>query len=194
MTATSASDPSGAQYYFECVTGVNFDNFVIESYGGDQDQNPLISIEDNGFTLQITANGWKRIYLPYTITPNTILEFDFKSSVAGEIHGIGFDDDNTINNPIRTFQLYGTQSWGIPDFNDYQSSAPNWKHYSIPVGQFYTGEMLYLTFTNDHDAALQDGESFFSNVRVFEDTTGACQDSGWQDHGKFVLIPKGTSS
>ena len=87
----------------------------------------------------------------------------------GEIHGIGFDDDNSINNPIRTFQLYGSQSWGISDFNDYQNAAPDWKHYRIPVGQFYTGAMLYLTFTNDQDAAPQDGESFFSNVRVVEE-------------------------
>jgi hypothetical protein len=148
--------------------GLDFNNFVIQSYGSGQDQNPTVTIEDNGATLHIIGNGWKKIDFPYTLTPNSILEFDFKSSVQGEIHGIGFDDDNTINNPIRTFQLYGTQMWGIPDYDDYQSSAPNWKRYRIPVGQFYTGAMLYLTFTNDHDGLPQNGESFFSNLRIFE--------------------------
>jgi len=154
---------------FEDAAELDFEDFTLQSYGGDQDQNPSVSIEDNGYTLHITGNGWKKIDFPYFLTPNTVIEFDFKSSVPGEIHGIGFDNDDRINNPIRTFQLYGSQSWGISDFNDYQNAAPAWKHYRIPVGQFYTGAALYLTFTNDDDGAPQDGESFFANVRVFED-------------------------
>ena len=147
---------------------LNFNDFVVESYDKSQDQNPIVTLADNGATLRLWGNGWKKIYFPYTVTANTVIEFDFKSTVRGEVHGIGFDDDDSINNPIRTFQLYGTQSWGIPDFKDYQSSAPNWKHYRIPVGQFYKGDMLYLTFTNDYDSNTQTAESYFSNIRVYE--------------------------
>jgi hypothetical protein len=148
--------------------GLNFNNYTIESYGGtSQDKNPAVTIEDNGETLHIVGNGWKKIAFPYTVTADTILEFDFSSSVEGEIQGIGFDNDNGLSQNF-TFQLYGNQTWGISNYNDYGVESGNWLHYSIPVGQFYTGKMLYLTFANDHDVANPNGESLFSNLQVYE--------------------------
>lgn len=127
------------------------------------------SVADGGSTLHLTGNAWKKIDFPYAITPNTILEFDFKSSAQGEIHGIGFDTDLSLSER-RAFQLYGTQEWrwGISDFADYGSDAPGWKHYEIPVGQFYTGSFQHLFFAMDHDVSNPTGESYFANVRVYE--------------------------
>jgi hypothetical protein len=147
---------------------LNFNDYAIASYGGSQDQNPTVNIQDDGSTLHIVGNGWKKIAFPYTITTDTVLEFDFKSTAPGEIHGIGFDTNNKINTK-RTFQLYGSDSWGIDDYRDY-TAAGDWKHYRIEVGQFYTGAMSYLTFTNDHDVANPTGESLFANIRVYEPT------------------------
>ncbi len=42
----------------------------------------------------MVGNTWKKIPVAYTITPNTILEFDFKSTAQGEVHGIALETDN----------------------------------------------------------------------------------------------------
>lgn len=148
-------------------TPLNFRDYWIQVYDPQQNRNPTVSIEDSGNTLHLTGNGWKKIDFPYSITPKTILEFDFKSTVRGEIQGIGFDNDNAISQD-KNFQLYGTQNWGITDFKNYSSG--NWQHYRIPVGQFYTGFMNYLTFVHDHDRITnRPAESFFKNIKVYEE-------------------------
>ena len=152
---------------------LSFNDYSIESYGGDQDVSATTSIEDNGNSLHISGNGWKKIAMPYQVTADTILEFDFFSSRQGEIQGIGFDEDDNLYNASRSFQLYGSQSnWTetYQNFKNYQDSAGQWKHYRIEVGQFFTGDMSFLTFFNDHDVSNPTAESIFSNVRVYEET------------------------
>ncbi|MCP4255315.1 MAG: S8 family serine peptidase, partial [Candidatus Scalindua sp.] len=58
------------------VVDVSFYVNPIESYGGSQDASPTVTIEDGGATLRIVGNSWKSIDFPYTITSNTVLEFD----------------------------------------------------------------------------------------------------------------------
>jgi|GEM_PF-500924 len=146
---------------------INFESVQFQSYGDGQDKKLAVSTQDNGNALQLSGNGWKKIDLPYTITANTVLSFQFKSNTQGEIHGIGFDVDDSISKD-RTFQLYGTQDWGIDAFSSYAKSAGDWQTYSIPVGQFYTGDVSYLTFTNDHDISNPNAESQFRNLKVYE--------------------------
>ena len=149
---------------------INFNNYPILSYGGDQDVTGTAVIEDDGATLHLTGNVWKCIAYPYTITPGTVLEFDFQSSVQGEEHAIGMDADLAYQQDNR-FKLYGTQTSGtnLLDFNDYTSYAPDTHHYVIPIGQYYTGSKLYLLFVNDHDVASPTAESVFSNVRIYDE-------------------------
>jgi hypothetical protein len=47
----------------------------------------------------------------------------------------------------------------------------------IPVGQFYTGDMLYLFIINDHDGSPSNGESRFRNVKVYEDLADPTKDT-----------------
>ena len=146
---------------------INFNDFTITSYGG-QDGDSTATIENGGTALRIDGNGWKKINFPYSVTSDTVLEFDYQSSRQGEIHGIGFDN-NDATSGARTFRLYGTQNFGIGAFDDYDQVAPAVKHYRIPVGQFYTESAQYLFFVNDHDGGIQDGQGVFSNIRVFEE-------------------------
>ncbi len=139
----------------------------IQSYGESvQDVSSTMTIEDGGTTLRIVGNGWKKIDFPYTVTANTILEFDFQSTKEGDVHGIGFDNDDDINNIVKIFKLHGKQSWGIYAFNNYAGESP--RHYTIPVGQYYTGNMLYMCFTNDHDVVNPTAESVFKNIKIYE--------------------------
>ena len=67
-------------------TSVNFNDFTIQSYGGSQDFSPATTVEDNGDTLHIVGNGWKKIALSYNVTADTILEFDFASNARGDAY------------------------------------------------------------------------------------------------------------
>lgn len=146
-------------------TGIDFAAESILSYGESQDAGQY-QLLNSGQTLYILNNAWKAVDLEYTITPNTVVEFEFRSTKRGEIHGIGFDDDNYISSGL-TFRVYGSQYWGIGDFADYPGNG-TWKSYSIPVGQYYTGTANKLFFVADQDGGTRDGNSYFRNVRIHE--------------------------
>ena len=149
---------------------LDLSSYTVSAYGGSADQGSIAVIEDDkGFLL--TNNAWKAIPFDYQITSDTKLEFEFMSSKEGEIHGIGFDNNLSINSNL-IFQLYGTQSYGRNNYNDYAVEG-TYKKYVIPVGAFYTGFARYMTFIMDHDAAPRDGNSLFRNIRVYE---GICAD------------------
>jgi len=67
----------------------------------------------------------------------------------------------------RGFRVYGTDGYGIADFDNYADFEPDWHRYVIPVGQYYTGNFNYLAFLNDDDTAPH-GESRYRNVIVYE--------------------------
>ncbi len=131
-----------------------------------QDWGATVTAQDANQTVQIQGNGWKKMPFAYNITATTVLEFDFRSDRQGEVHGIGFDNDDfaTTN---RSFQLYGTQSWGFNNYQNY-STAGEWQHYRIPVGEFFTGAMSYLTFIHDQDVWFPNANSLFRNIQVYE--------------------------
>ncbi|MGK7945679.1 MAG: SBBP repeat-containing protein [Microcystaceae cyanobacterium] len=157
------------------VASLNLNDYELKSYGinQNQDKDPIIAaVENQGTTLHLKGNTWKAIDFPYTITPNTVLEFDVLNTAIGEGLAIGFD--NNLNNDSgdaqKWFNLYGTQVGGFTnyDFFNYADSAGQWKHYTIPVGHYDTGEMNYLLFINDHDVANPTAESFIANIKVYE--------------------------
>ena len=152
----------------------------------DQDTNSIAAVVDNGATLQIDGDGWKKIALPYNVTASTVLEFDFASTSEGEIHGIGFDNDDVQSEEL-TFRLFGTQAWGIHAFNNYVGGGAA-QHYVIPVGQFYTGDMEFLTFINDHDVSDPTASSVFSNIQIYDDPSLAPLLSVNEDAGQAVEV------
>ena len=132
----------------------------------------------NGNTeLVLSNNAWKYMNLNYTVTANTVIQFDFGSTIEGEIHGIGFETDNSLSSNL-VFKVHGTQNWGITDFDNYPSND-QWVTYSIDVGSYYTGASDRLLFLADHDAGPGNGNSFFRNIVIFEDANanGICDDS-----------------
>jgi hypothetical protein len=143
---------------------VDFSELVVSPLGA-ADVDSVVSVEDGGASLRVVGNGWKKVDLPTVVTPDTVLEFDFASSSRGEVHGIGFDTD--LNPSANwTFRVYGSQNWGLGQFASYV--GPGVMHYTIPVGQYFTGTFPYLVFAMDHDVSSPSGESWFSNVRVYE--------------------------
>jgi hypothetical protein len=175
------------------ATGIlNFANRTILDYGGTQDFNGSATATSSGSGLALKGNTWKAIALNYNVTSNTVLEFDFSSSAQGDIHGIGLDNDVSYTSS-RTFQLYGTQSWGIRDFDTYPSGTLLAKHYVIPVGQYYIGSVHYLFFINDHDVSNPTAQSLFSNVKLYERATLSAPLAS-STSAKAMVVPAEASS
>ncbi len=145
---------------------INFNDFTITSFS-NQDAAGNFSIGSGGEALSLTNNTWKYIALNYNVTANTVIEFDFSSTGQGEIHGVGFEDDDTLT-PTRYFKVHGTQNYGVTNYDNYTSGTTT---YVIPVGGFYTGAMDRLVFINDNDAG-SGNNSTFSNVKIYEGSCG----------------------
>jgi hypothetical protein len=144
---------------------INFRENTIVTYGTNQDAGTVSLLSgSNGFLLQ--SNAWKAIEIDYAMTSETWVSFWFRSTTQGEIHGIGMDDNEVLSSNL-TFRLYGTQGWGLADFNDYPGDGA-WRHYQIPIGQYYTLQAKYLFFTADHDVGTRDGNSYFRDVVITE--------------------------
>ncbi len=114
-------------------------------------------------------NTWKYIPLNYTVTTNTVIEFEFSSGTQGEIHGIGFENDDTLTQ-TQYFKVHGIQNYGVTNYDNYTSGTTT---YVIPIGDFYTGVMDKLVLINDNDAS-SGNNSTFSNVKIYE---GSCDGS-----------------
>ncbi len=162
-----------------CET-LNFNNYTINSFS-NQDTDGTYSVVNSGATLILNNNTWKHINLNYIVTAQTVIEFTFSSTSEGEIHGVGFENDNTLTSN-RYFKVYGTQNYGITNYDTYAGST---KTYTIPVGNFYSGSMDRLVFINDNDGGAGNN-STISQVKIYE---GACDTSVSQKITFAITIP-----
>ncbi len=144
---------------------INFNETSINSYGGSQDAGGTAVVGETQFQLVMEGNTWKSIDFDYTVTMNTVVEFEFSSDAQGEIQGIAFDNDNNINRN-RSFSVYGTQGWGYTTYS-YDPSKGT-QRIAIPVGLFYQGVFDRLVFISDDDRRTASAKAVFSNVRVYE--------------------------
>lgn len=145
---------------------INFNDFSVTAFS-NQDNDGTFTIENSGNSLKLSNNTWKYIPMNYDVTANTVLEFEFNSTSEGEIHGIGFENDNSLTSN-RYFKVHGSQNYGVTNYDNYTSGSQT---YTIPVGNFYTGSMDRLVFLNDNDAG-NGNTSTFRNVKIYEGTCG----------------------
>lgn len=145
---------------------VNFNDFSLASFS-NQDAAGNSSVGNGGASLTLTNNTWKYIALDYDVTANTVIEFTFSSSSQGEIHAVGFENDNNLTSS-RYFKVHGTQNYGVTNFDNYAGGTTT---YIIPVGNFYTGSMDRLVFINDNDGG-SGNNSTFSDVKIYEGSCG----------------------
>lgn len=153
------------------VTPIRPDAGDFISYAGSQDSGTPVTVTNGGEDFTLAGNLWKRLFIDYTITPDTVLEFEYASTTTPEISGIGFDNNNTLNNDNDRFFLNGTQFGGVsyaaPTPTYQYTGAGAYQRYSIPVGAFFTGDFDYITFINDDDTPPT-GNALFRNVFLRE--------------------------
>lgn len=157
------------------IESINFEHYTINSYGGSQDRGTFELPTPN--TLAIYDNAWKSIEYNYSVTTQTVIEFEFKSTVQGEIHGIGMDDTNDRISFLKTIKVYGLQNWGNTIFDTY-TSTDGWMKYVIPIGDFYQGSMKYLFFVSDNDQWPPTSNSYYRNVKIYEAPAGISDSPG----------------
>lgn len=137
----------------------------VSSYSAIQDTGTA-TVSNDQSTVALEGSAWKSLDLFGDITQDTVLEFDFKSDVEGEIQGVGFiNEDGDLKSAF--FQLDGTQELGIQDFDEMYETGSGFKYYSIPVGDFFTGSADQLVLVSDDDADLG-ATSTFSNISLIE--------------------------
>lgn len=156
------------------------DNETYVTFNNAADFTTYIPGQDIGGAVNVTGNNqvefangspWKRLVFNYTITPDTVLVFDFRSTLINEVSTIGFDNDQNFTNDNRRFWIYGTQTSGITyaaPFPTYEySDLGNWETIEVPVGLFFTGNFSHMTFVSDDDAAPF-GNSAYRNITLRE--------------------------
>ncbi|MBZ6377658.1 MULTISPECIES: M10 family metallopeptidase [Pacificimonas] len=148
--------------------GIRFD-FTQSTIGSLADQGETVAaIERTDNSFLFTGNGWKTFDLNYEVTADTIIRFDFRSSVEGEIQGIGFDSDGRTD-ADEFFQLAGTQSYGISGFS--YTGDGDWQTFEISVGDYLQGFMTSLLVVNDDDGAKQ-ANIEIRDLVIFEESEG----------------------
>ncbi|MCB1802604.1 MAG: S8 family serine peptidase [Gammaproteobacteria bacterium] len=139
---------------------IDFSGASLKSFPG-QDVSGGSVVEDSGATLYLQGNTWKRLAYSYTVTADTVIEFDYRRTRQGEVHAIGFDNGESTASPSHYFALDGTQVVWNRSYS--YTAAGGWQHFRIPVGQHFTGSFANLVFVMDDDAAAA-GDARFRNV------------------------------
>lgn len=155
-------------------TTIDFSTSTITAYdpsGAGDGQGSTFTdykVSSDGTVLSVYGNSWKKIALPTTITADTVITFDFRSTKEGEIHVIGFDNDNAISNGSFAYELFGADANALfkQGFNTY-NLGDGWVRYEIPIGADFTGAVTHMYFAADDDGS-SDAISQFRNVSIYE--------------------------
>lgn len=173
------------------------DDVEGNDYTGGQNSDASTStttVSDGGRTVKLTGSQWKYLAYSYDVTAETIITFEFKSTAEGDIHGIGFEDEEGGGQDRnRILRVYGTQGWGlnVSKNEPYYQQSDEWRRYTVPIGERYgedeRGQAKSLVFvmdcdptdavnsgTSDDKCKSQDADgnptanSYFRNVEVYE--------------------------
>ena len=198
------SGPAPGALDFDTYTITGYDTAVNgDGIGGDA---TVASALDGGATLKLEGNAWKRVNVPYTVTGNTYLEFDFLSDSPagqGEIHALAFatsSDSSADDIAGDALKLWGTQSWGDSSLVTYAGSG--WQHVKVRAADFAAlGSYDSLVFVNDDDAPSGSNlnsyaNGSFRNVMLYEDTpqTGVLLSDNFDDGdlNGWTVVDEGT--
>lgn len=159
------------------------ENESYVTFASSADLVPYVSSQDFPLTGPITTetnqvtfsgNFFKRKSFLYTITPETVLVFDYLSTSIPEFSMIGFDNNTNFSDDNRRFWISGTQANAIltvpvaAPISTFEYNTPGlWQRIEIPVGQYFTGTFPRITFINDDDLAPY-GNSSFRNITLRE--------------------------
>ena len=133
----------------------------VSGYGGRQDEAGAAgaAVADGGDMLTLVGNAWKQVVLPEAIVVEngTVLRFtvDIATADLGEIHGIGFDVDDDMDNGNEViFQIAGTQNWAAADQAAFLGATDGPVSVEIDLRSYAGLRFDRLVFVNDDDAPV----------------------------------------
>ena len=160
---------------------ITADAGTLSDFGGNyNDPSATTTVSDDGRTVTVTGNKWQLIDKNYTVTEDTVLTFEFRSSKEGAIHGIGLENAGTGQNSGRVVRLSGVQNWGVNVSGyggSYYQTGDDWTRYEVPIGEVYRdtnnlGDADSLVVVNDCDGdegvSCGSHDSEYRNVVVSE--------------------------
>ena len=123
---------------------------------------------EGGTSISLDDNTWNVLEMNYNITANTVLTFEFASTVQGEEHSIGFSDQNTVASiDDNRFKLYGTAGPGGPYISGFDyTGGGSFQSFSIPIGDYLSGTVNYLALVNEDNTGS--GNSIWRNIIIAE--------------------------
>ena len=155
----------------------------------NQSRSPWAIVTDIEGGVTVEGNNWRALPYTYNITPNTVLTFEALIETVGEIQGVALLDNIRSIYPDRSFRFGGTQNWGIAIE---QIIIGEWVNVTIPIGQYFTGEVTHVVLINDddHRAVVKTGwrnmeicESGQAGLKMgFAEPQGAAKDEAWSDN------------
>ncbi|WP_282122516.1 T9SS type A sorting domain-containing protein [Algibacter mikhailovii] len=167
----------------------------VSAYSDDDNGN--FEILESGQSIRLFNSAWKKATISQTITADTYLAFELKVSPEnlGRVVGIGFDTNNKLyySDFPQFFQLAGTYIYDntdekedpIYDYYTFENEiektfADSWVRYSIPVGQYFTGDFDFLTF----GASGKNQAAYFRNIEIFDKIS-----SSRVEHNNSLVAP-----
>ena len=155
---------------------IDFAGASFISYNGSQDAGGSIGVIEAGAGIEVSGNAWKRMAFDYTITENTLITFEFRSTQEGEVQGFSLDNDNSQFTGT-SYQLYGTETPYTFTRDFEYTDIGNWQSFTIDVGAYQAGDVVnWFGFVNDHDGGSKNGTSFYRNISIYENTTPSTDD------------------
>ncbi len=132
------------------------------------------AVHPDDYTVDLDNSAWKQADFDITVTPTTIMTFEFSADVEGEIHSIGLDDNGYIGSKTL-YQLFGTDSFGKHKDHDnlYTVGDPP-RSYTLDIGlnSDFVGKtfdrVIFISGVNIGGGAPSIAESTFSNVEIGE--------------------------
>jgi len=138
----------------------------------------------DGTAVTLTDNGWAAVLGDFTIAADTVLRFTFEADTLGEIHGIGFSNNDRVS-AGTTFQLAGTQSWGLEDAAWAYTPGTGPATVEIAVGAHFTGSFDRMVFAMDDDEWVG-ADSTFADIVL---DSGAAVGAALRDPVEDPVIP-----
>ena len=141
----------------ENVTVPNVQDWLTAGSRNNQDSiDHVLSVSTDGTTVSAFGNTWRRFKLdaPFEVTPSTMLKFSFSTVHEVEGHSVCLLGDSRDVNKGHCYVTAGfditksTGPWRM--LNPYSHDGES-NDYEILIGQYFTGPVSYLGFTQDND-------------------------------------------
>ena len=129
-----------------------------------------VDIEEDGSCLKLSGNVWQGVSFSYSVTSNSIMEFEYKSEIEPELSLIVFDTNKKWPDSSPFLKMSGCMKFkdnfdgDVPPY----SGNGDWQKVHVNIGKYLSGSFSKIIFSNDDDRGDIQGDSSYRNVYFYE--------------------------